>query len=65
MLVEAKDKTDLSAIVRTLKSVSAKEALRTTHFRVGNVRHFWGERYGYREIAKESEIETVAKYIQE
>lgn len=40
MLVEAKDKAELAAMVRTLKAVSAKEILRTPYFRLGNAKHF-------------------------
>ena len=75
LLVEAKDKKELSAIVRTLKCVSAKELLATPCFRMGNVpggyhrrkpveeRHsFWATRYCFREI-DENEIEYIREYI--
>lgn len=62
LLVEAKDRTELAEIVKTLKSVSARETLRTPHFRVGNARHLWARRYGSRKIA-ESEIAYIRDYI--
>ena len=62
MLVEAENKTGLAAMVRTLKAVSAKEILRTPHFRVGNLKHFWARRYGYREI-EDREVQGIRKYI--
>ena len=62
MLVETKDKKHLVALVRTLKAISAKEILQTPYFRMGNVRHFWARRYGYKEI-KETEIESIGEYI--
>lgn len=74
MLVEATDRKELSAIVRTLKAVSAKEMHSTPCFRMGNIRkyytrkcvvpkqHFWARRYGFREVDK-SEIENIRNYI--
>ncbi|MDP2939972.1 MAG: IS200/IS605 family transposase [Candidatus Omnitrophota bacterium] len=65
LLLETKDKTELSAIVRTLKAVSAKELNGTPRFRVGNAsfrRSFWARRYGSREIG-ENQIEDIREYI--
>ena len=74
LLVEVRDKMDLAAKIRTLKSVSAKELLVTPRFRGGNTqgchrrkpvegqRSFWATRYGSREI-DESEIEDIKEYI--
>lgn len=62
MLVEAKDKAELAATVRTLKAVSAKEVLSVPSFRVANPRHFWAKRYGYREI-RDDEKENIVGYI--
>ena len=64
MVVEAKDKKEVSAIVRTLKSVSAREILMTPHFRVGNIKHFWARRYGWREISIQ-ELENIRKYVRD
>jgi len=62
MLVETESQKELAVIVRTLKAVSAREILKTPHCRVGNNRHFWARRYGYREIDN-SEIENIREYI--
>jgi len=76
MLVECKDKTELSSIVRTIKCVSAKELRITPRSRVGNIRlggyytrkcveeqsSFWARRYGYNEVL-ENEIENIRDYI--
>jgi len=73
LLLEAKNKDELSAIVRTLKAVSAKELHGTPRFRVGNggyytrkcvepKQHFWARRYGSREIDK-NEIKNIQDYI--
>lgn len=73
MLVEAKDKLELAVVMRTIKSVSAKEIRRTPHYRVGNEgyyrrkpvevqKSFWARRYGFREIGKD-EIDYIRKYI--
>lgn len=63
MLVEASGKKDLSAMVRTLKAVSAKRILEETPLlRVGNVRHFWARRYGYKEVLPK-DIEAIREYI--
>jgi len=45
MVVEAADIKDLSATIRTLKAVSAKELhSATSHYRVGNARHLTSKR---------------------
>jgi putative transposase len=74
MLVEAKDKLELAAILRTSKSVSAREIRKTPHYRVGNTKtyytrkcidpkgHFWARRYGSKEIGI-SEIPGIKEYI--
>jgi putative transposase len=68
ILVETKDEKELSAIIRTLKAVSAKEIHSTPRFRVGHCNissgrySFWARRYDAREIGKE-EIESVREYI--
>lgn len=72
MLLEAADKEELSAMVRTLKAVSAREILRTPHFRVRNgyyrrkpvepKQHFWARRYGYKEVDI-SKVEGIRDYI--
>jgi REP element-mobilizing transposase RayT len=76
MLVEAVDRKELSAMVRTLKAVSAKELHATPRFRVGNIQgyhpdgsvgvegreSFWATRYGWREI-DEKEVEDIRDYI--
>ncbi|MBU1084672.1 MAG: IS200/IS605 family transposase [Candidatus Omnitrophica bacterium] len=62
MLVEATDRKEVAGMVRILKAVSAKEILGTPHFRVGNRRHFWGRRYGCKEV-EEKDVETIRKYI--
>ena len=60
LLVAAEDKAKLSAIIRTIKAVSAKEVF-SPRFRVGNVlndapcgsmgkRHLWARRYDYKMI---------------
>ncbi len=64
-ILEAKDKKELSAIVRTLKAVSAKEINGTPRFRVGNNNvgfyrrkpvegrsSFWARRYAWNEPKK-------------
>lgn len=74
LLVEAANRQELSAIVRTLKSVSSKEIRSTPCFRMENVgyhrrkpveaqRSFWATRYGYRQIHK-TELESIRNYIQ-
>lgn len=66
MLVEAKDRNDLSAAIRTLKAVSARKIFETPHLRVGNganlKRNFWSRRYGYREIDF-GELQSIKQYI--
>lgn len=75
MLVAAANRKELSAVVRTLKAVSAKELHATPCFRMGNMqvgyhrrkpveeqRSFWAARYGWREI-DENEIEYIRGYI--
>ena len=62
MMVEVDKVTDLSGIIRTLKAVSAKEILQTQPFAMRNIRHFWGRRYGFREIGI-AEIEHIRRYI--
>ena len=62
LLAEAKDRRELSKIVQTLKAVSAKEILRTPHFRVGNFRHFWARRYGYEQIS-DVRINAIRDYV--
>ena len=63
MLLEVKDKNELAETVRTLKAISAKKVLDAAKHRdVGNRRHFWARRYGYRDIDP-SEIANIRKYI--
>lgn len=62
MLVDAENRKELSAIVRTLKAVSAKEILGTPRFRVGNVQHFWARRYGYKEVSLQ-DLSLLREYI--
>ena len=75
ILLEAANKKELSAVVRTLKAVSAKELHTTPRFRVGNIniryyrrkpvvkpRAFWARKFGYRQV-KKYEIWNVRKYI--
>jgi putative transposase len=62
MLVEAESTKELSTIVRVLKAVSAREILRSPHYRVGNIQHFWARRYGCKEI-DENEIGNIREYI--
>lgn len=75
ILVEATDRKNLSAIIRTLKAVSAKELCSTPRFRVENgtsgsyrrqpveeSRSFWQRRFGFREI-DEKEIVGMREYI--
>jgi putative transposase len=65
MLLEAQDRRELWNTMRVLKSVSAKKIQDgTPHLRVGNARHFWAKRYGYREI-DEDEIGYIRKYIRD
>ena len=68
MLLEADSRKDLSAIVRTIKAVSAKKILEgTPHLRVGNAKgksgYLWARRYGWKEVS-DKELEIVRKYIQ-
>ena len=78
MLLEAKDRNELSDIMRTLKCVSAKKILGDTPcLRMGNGRNnegyhrrkpveerkvFWAPRYGWREVS-ESGLENIRSYI--
>ena len=77
ILVESADRKELSATIRTLKAVSARELQRTPCFRMGNSRsnegfhtrkcveerkHFWARKYGCKEIGK-SEIDSIRQYI--
>lgn len=68
LLVEAKSREELSAMVRTIKAVSAKELHNAPCFRmehrvlVARKRNFWSRRYGYREI-DEDEIGNMRDYI--
>lgn len=68
LLVEIEDKNELSAMIRTLKCVSAKEIFRTPYFRMGHksigARNtaLWARRYGSREIDGK-EIEDIRRYI--
>ena len=66
ILVEAKDRKELSTILRTLKCVSSKKILKILRLGVGKVgrvrRSFWGRRYGCREIGF-AELENIRKYI--
>jgi len=77
MLAEAADKKELSGIIRTLKSVSAKEIHGTPCFRTGNGSSgfhrrkpvegrssFWATRYGFREVGN-NEIEYMREYIRD
>ena len=63
ILLELDKKEELPGVVRTLKAVTAKKILEETpHLRVGNVKHLWARRYGYKEIKQEA-FDTVRKYI--
>jgi len=64
ILLELDDKEELPGVVRTLKAVTAKKILEeeTPHSRVGNVKHLWARRYGYKEVKQEA-VDTVRKYI--
>ena len=64
ILLELDKKEELPGVVRTLKTVTAKKILEeeTPHSRVGNVKHLWARRYGYKEIEQEA-LDTVKKYI--
>ncbi len=67
MLVEVSDKQELSAMVRTLKAVSAKKILEETpRLRVGywsiGGGHFRARRYGYKEVLS-ADVEYIRDYI--
>ena len=63
ILLELDKKEELPGVVRTLKAVTAKKILEETpHLRVGNVKHLWARRYGYKEIEQEA-LDAVRKYI--
>jgi putative transposase len=63
ILLELDKKKELPGVVRTLKAVTAKKMLEETpHLRVGNVKHLWARRYGYKEIKQEA-LDPVRKYI--
>ena len=63
ILLELDKKEKLSGVIRTLKAVTAKKILeKTPHLRVGNVRHLWARRYGYKEV-EPAALDTVKKYI--
>jgi putative transposase len=64
LLVNAQNKKVLAGIVRTLKSVSAKEVLRDVRASGSstNRRAFWARRYGWKEV-EESVVPTVRRYI--
>jgi len=63
ILLELDKKEELPGVVRTLKAVTAKKILEEIpHLRVGNVKHLWARRYGYKEIKQEA-FDTVRKYI--
>jgi REP element-mobilizing transposase RayT len=63
MLVCVKNRMELTKVVRTLKAVSAREILRNPHYRMGNIRHFWARRYGYKKI-ESKQVGRVKYYIQ-
>jgi len=62
ILLEATDKKELSEMVRTLKAVSAKKIHDTQYVSMGNARHFWAKRYGWREVSKD-DVESIREYI--
>ena len=64
LLFQARDKSELSAIARTLKAVSAREALRMLREsnEGGLYDAFWARRYGYRQI-EGHEIQNLREYV--
>jgi len=63
MLVETENRERLAGILRTLKSVSAKEVILQAEACRGK-RAFWARRYGCKEVSQ-TDVPEVKKYIKE
>lgn len=63
MLVEAENRERLAGILRTLKSVSAKEVILQAEACRGK-RSFWARRYGCKEVSQ-TDVPEVKRYIKE